>query len=239
MLIYGTLFGGKIKEAHGEWIESKFILLMVPLIPYKGLFVTAKSGRSRSGFEIPVDGASAFHGYLRFFSFILALVGWGVSFFDNGGVFGLPYYVWGGIFGLLYSWSRFQASKSTGDELIERTILKSVVGTSALPEWLPISVHAEMKENLKAVYHQKFADKSVSQIPNINSLSAGDSMYLYTYIRYHLNEFDYRTRQGVEGLLAQIRNRFSADFTMNPDDLNDLRKESEEDMADDVRSFED
>ena len=235
MIIYGTYFGGKIKEAHGEWIESKYVLLMVPLVPYKSLFVTGKTMNGRSGFELPVNGISVVHGYLRFFSFILAIVCWGASIFGERGIFGLPFYVIGGIFGLLYCWSRFQVAQSTGSELVERTILKNVVGSSALPEWLPISVRAEMKENLQEAYNHRFAGKDFGQLRQARDLSGSDSIYLYTYLRYFLDTFDRAKRVQVEQWLADIRDNLATKVDFNNDaDLNDLRKESETDMSDDI-----
>ena len=46
-MIIGTMFHGRMKSLNDQWIETKYLIIGIPLIPLSSMFVTKSEGNSR------------------------------------------------------------------------------------------------------------------------------------------------------------------------------------------------
>jgi hypothetical protein len=194
MIIFGTYFGGKHKMLDGQGFESKFLLLMVPLIPTSTFFVIKSEWNKRNGFEVPVNGTSVGLGYLRFFSLILGIAAMGYHMitkddYDGGKVpelMGLPAYVVGLLLFLLWGYAYFVMGKPKPHEITERKRLGNVLGVNALPEWLPLELCIEFSKKLKTELDTTCVDPNWMMTQQYHQLPQQDLLRMYAYYRYQL-----------------------------------------------------
>ena len=73
-MLIGSLFLGKVHEVNGQWIETKFVVIGIPLFPTSSMLVTRSAWRSRNGFNIPLNYQSIIAGFARMFSLIIAFI---------------------------------------------------------------------------------------------------------------------------------------------------------------------
>jgi len=239
MIIYGTHFGGKIEKVDEQWIESKFILLMVPLIPMNSMFVTAKDGNGRNGFVISLNGKSVLHGYLRFFTFFISLILWGFAIFAPREIqMGLPVSVLAGLVSLLYAWSYFQAKESKGEVYVERKRLGMIMGLNALPEWLPKNVRVELTENLTNDVQAAFGNLNFTEIAGRNDLTAHQIALVYSCLRYRTARKRVAEKTELEAL-ERITFKFDALIRDNSEaNFESLKNDIQSDIKDDLESVE-
>ncbi|WP_431199215.1 hypothetical protein ACRQ5D_05665 [Mucilaginibacter sp. P25] len=81
-MLIGSLFLGKVHEVNGQWIETKFVVIGIPLFPTSSMLVTRSAWRSRNGFNIPLNHQSIIAGYARMFSVIIAFIAF-IFFFSE------------------------------------------------------------------------------------------------------------------------------------------------------------
>lgn len=199
MIIYGTYFGGKVKRVEDQWIESKYLLLMGPLIPYKTMFVTSKDFNSRNGFEMPLNGKSVLHGFLRFYLLLgtLALLGfaiWGsVEYYeyDSKDSFNQMInhiyspFAWGFcISAILLAWSHFQNTRSSEEETRLRIKLGAVLGINALPQWMDDMKRYEIMKDLKAQILDMLGTDNMEAAAQRNDLTPAQIGLLFAYYTY-------------------------------------------------------
>jgi len=238
MIIYGTHFGGKIEKVDEQWIETKYILLMVPLIPMSSMFVTGTEWNSRNGFAISMHGKSVMHGYLRFFTFILSLVFWGVSLFAPGEFHvGIPMPILAGITSLIYAWSYFQVKESKGEVYIERKRLGLIMGLNALPEWLPKSVRTELTDNLTNDVQAAFGSLDFKEIVGRTDLNAQQIALIYSCLRYRTARKRAATKEDLDAL-ERITYKFDILIRDNAGtSFETLKKDIQEDIQDDLETM--
>ena len=145
----GTVFTGTVDQVGDESIQTKFFMIGVPLIPLESFFVLRDRGNGVDGFPIPLNGKSVVLAYLRWGSFIGAVI---------AGVMALvtPAYRRGPIDVLsvviaLAAWGvlTFVVGKPNKASLARRLIFKAATGISATPDLLPSHVASEIHDSLQ------------------------------------------------------------------------------------------
>lgn len=130
-MIIGTMFFGAVKKVEGQYIETKFIVIGIPIAPISSMLVLGSGVRSRQGYEIPLHSTSIIAGYTRIISavacFTCLVVGWLVK--ENTALmWGLALLIPALYFNLVFG-------KATQEEIAERAKLGNAIGIYALPEW--------------------------------------------------------------------------------------------------------
>ncbi len=143
----GTMFFGRVEPLDTECIETKFLVIGLPLVPLESVYLLDEV--SRRGVVLPqVHGMSALAGYLRLF-LGFAAVGLGIWGFVEGEV--APWVLAaacaaGWIASLLW------LGKLSDRERAQRAVLKLLSGVGAPPELLPHEVQAESVQILERLY---------------------------------------------------------------------------------------
>ncbi len=129
----GTIFAGEVETIDGECIITKFFILGLPLIPISSYYALGRGVNGMNGFEIPPHRLSIVLGYLRFWSFGLAVLFGGWAYFEKQ-----PYlYILAALCLLLLLLSLFRWGKLPKTEILKRTIYKKYTGIYANPDDLP------------------------------------------------------------------------------------------------------
>ncbi|MCC6817351.1 MAG: hypothetical protein IT245_00450 [Bacteroidia bacterium] len=204
MIIFGTYFGGKIHKVENQWIESKYFLLMGPLIPYRTMFVTGGEYNYRTGFEINMNGKSVLHGFIRFYFLIASVVLFGFAIYDtsfyqynlfidpkthDSSELFLEYLyspcAWTAcICAIILAWSHFENTKAAEEETRIRTKLGAIIGINALPQWLDNLKRFEIINNIKSRLDLEFGANSIEKSAQRSDLSPGQIGLLYAYYTY-------------------------------------------------------
>ena len=238
MIIFGSIFGGKVQQVDKQWIETKFFLLMVPLFPTSTMFVTNSEHNRRNGFEISSYGASVGHGYLRFFSLILGLGCYGVSLFGDTDLFRefpVSPALAGTAFALVYAWSVMTKRYATGEQLLERRRLGAIVGLNALPEWMPLQLRVQLEEKIKNELQQSFGSDNIKELVQKRGVSLQQTALLYAYLRYRMA--DSTTAANYQKDYETVLNRYNqALLTNSTAQFNELQKHMPDDLTDDASS---
>jgi hypothetical protein len=234
MLVFGSIFGGKVLQVDKQWIETKYFLLMVPLFPVSTMFVTHSEHNRRNGFEISSVGGSIGHGYLRFFCLIFAIAAFGFSLagspymYDN---FPVSPALTGTVFALLYAWSVMNKRYATGEHLLERKRLGAIVGLNALPEWIPFVLRKELEEKIRKEVLEVFGNDNIKEIVQNRGVSLKHTALLYAYLRYKIADADGSYQKEYETVL----NRYNQALLTNSDaQFSELKKQMPDDLTDDA-----
>lgn len=236
MIIFGSIFGGKVQQVEKQWIETKFFLLMVPLFPVSTMFVTHSEYNKRNGFEINSYGKSIGHGYLRFFSLILAIAGLGVS------LYGDAYFIEdmpvspalaGTVCALLYAWSQMNHRYTTGEQLLERKRLGAIVGLNALPEWMPLPLRNQLEQKIKGEITEAFGSDNIKELVQRRGVSLQQTALLYAYLRYKMA--DSSAASTYQKDYETVLNRYNqALLTNSTVTFNEIKKQMPDDLTDDA-----
>ena len=145
----GTVFTGTVDQVGDESIQTKFFMIGVPLIPLESFFVLRDRGNGVDGFPIPLNGKSVVLAYLRWGSFIGAVIAGVVALvtpsYRRGPIDVLPVVIAVTAWALL----TFVVGKPNKASLARRLIFKAATGISATPDWLPTHVAREIHESLQ------------------------------------------------------------------------------------------
>lgn len=143
----GTMFFGRVEPIDRECIETKFLVVGVPLLPIESVYLLDEG--SRQGVKLPqVHGTSVLAGYLRLF-LGFAWLGCGIWGFVTGDV--AP---WVFAVASLAAWipAMMFMGKLSERERSQRAVLKLLCGMGAPPEILPGDVQDESMRILERVY---------------------------------------------------------------------------------------
>lgn len=151
-MIIGTLFLGKVKEINNQWIETKFVVIGVPLFPTSSMLVLSSGHNSRQGITIPLNRTSVIAGYSRIFTFIGAVALLAVGLVEGMTSLLLP----GLLLGIAWGFLFFKYGKSTPAETEERNLLGKAIGLYALPDWLDFDTVMNNLKNLQFHYREKY-----------------------------------------------------------------------------------
>lgn len=234
MIIFGSIFGGKVQQADKQWIETKFFLLMVPLFPTSTMFVTHSEYNKRNGFEINSYGKSVGHGYLRFFTLLMGVAAFGVSLFGDINLHdGMPFSpaLAGTVCALIYAWSQMTHRHTTGEQLLERQRLGAIVGLNALPEWMPLPLRNQLEQKIKGEIAASFGSDNIKELVQRRGVSLQQTALLYAYLRYKMADAvnagnyqkDYETvlNRYNQALITNSNATFTEIKKQMPDDLTD------------------
>jgi hypothetical protein len=237
MIIYGTYFGGKTKKLDNQWIETKFVLLMIPLFPISTMFVTSKEFNQRHGLEINVKGGSTLHGYIRFIFLFATIAAFFCSVnytsFRDG---------WGGplTFPILFvvcasilAWSHLQKTADTSQDVLERKMLGSIMGFNALPEWLPLGTVLQLTQKLQNEVNEEFGSTDVVALARQPQTNIKKTAYLYALLRY--KSVMEPENINLQSALKTVKERYERAVNILSDkDFSTVRAGMDDDMSDDV-----
>jgi hypothetical protein len=151
-MIIGTMFLGKVKEINKQWIETKFVVIGVPLFPTSSMLVTSSRYKTRQGINIPLDATSVIAGYARLFTFIAALVAIFIGAAENSLLTQLLGLALAGLWVYFY----FNFGKAKPHEIEQRTKLGKAIGLYALPHWFDFDDALRNFKTLQFHYKDKF-----------------------------------------------------------------------------------
>ena len=144
----GTVFTGTVDQIGDESIQTKFFMIGVPLIPLESFFVLHDRGNGVDGFPIPLNGKSVVLAYLRWGSFIAAVIAGVMALvtpsYRRGPSDVLPAVIAVVAWGVL----TFVMGKPGKESLARRLIFKAATGISATPDLLPSHVASKIHESL-------------------------------------------------------------------------------------------
>ena len=181
-MIFGTAFLGKVEDVKGHWIETKFVIIGVPVFPISSMLVTDSTFRSRKGFNIALNEKSIIAGYLRIFLAVLAVVFFVCA--EHNGLFALA-----GI-ALAMLWLYFcigfgRANKRDADL---REKFGHTTGLYLLPQWLDGSDLYTIYEQLDTKYNFLFGQND--WLVDLQTMTEPDErspfLYALAYVSYVL-----------------------------------------------------
>lgn len=140
VLRIGTMLTGTIDRVGGEFIQTRFFALGVPLIPLGSFFVMRQGGR---GFRIPLNLKSVCWAYVRWLAFAGTVAAAAESAVSN----------WSPalcvIMAALWALTTFFTNAPGREMLAKRSVFKAATGLSALPAMLPVELAQSMLESLE------------------------------------------------------------------------------------------
>ena len=145
----GTVFTGTVDQVGEESIQTKFFMIGVPLIPLESFFVTRDRGTGVDGFPIQLHLKSVLLAYLRWGSFIAAVIGGVVAMVTPSYRRGPADFIMAGVAVVGWVFLTFFAGKPNKATLARRLVFKAATGISATPDLLPSHVAGEIHESLK------------------------------------------------------------------------------------------
>ncbi|ASU36628.1 hypothetical protein [Mucilaginibacter xinganensis] len=178
--IIGTIFLGKVHEVKDQWIETKFIIIGVPLMPVASMLVTSSAFRGRKGFSVPLHQTSIIAGYARVYAAILAVVFLFLGTRSGGALLtGILFLaVW------IYFFFVFGQEKNEGVE--SRNKIGNITGLFAPPEWLDSYDAYAIYEKIEKKYTLLFMGSDW-----LNDLQQGEIPREKIPLLYALSRYNY------------------------------------------------
>lgn len=188
-MLFGSVFLGKVKELDNQFIETKFLLIGIPLYPVSSIFVTHSDYNKRSGFDCIQFRQSIIAGYVRISSF---LIGLGILLIGLLSLLGADeepnewYFVIIGIILLsIWAYSFFILGKPKEEEILRRKRLGNAIGVNALPEWLTNESVIKMIKDIEYKIFQITNDpKWKDNIENLHRIPKELIPILFAYYSY-------------------------------------------------------
>lgn len=156
------IYGGKIKELNKQWIETKFVLRVLP-IPITSVLVTEKNGwYQRSGFYLRLNWKSLLAAYIKILCGIVWIPASVIILisFPLCPEVTLRMIILAAIWVLpaagVYAYFHFLYGRSGDDEIEQRTKLGKATGLYALPEWLEKKQAREFLDTLVNDYVRSY-----------------------------------------------------------------------------------
>ena len=180
-MLIGSLFLGKVHEVNGQWIETKFVVIGIPLFPTSSMLVTRSAWRSRNGFNIPLNYQSIIAGYARMFSVIMAFIAF-ILFFSERNTTALLI----GATGLvLWLYFYFVFGSADTAEAEERKKMGDLTGLYIKPEWLDRDDAYRIYERLENKYRTEFDDADWLGDLRQNEIAPAKLPLLYALSRFN------------------------------------------------------
>jgi len=183
MFIVGSMFLGKVKELNGQWIESKFVIIGIPLFPTSSMLVTNSSYNRRQGMSIPLHGTSIIAAYLRVFLALIAaglLIGGSVE--DNS----LLLFT-GVLLAAVWAYCFFMFGKTKPAEAELRNKMGNAIGIYASPEWFDFDMTMQTLKNAQYNWDIKYPNEDWKATLREHNVPSERYALLYT-----LALFNYR-----------------------------------------------
>ncbi|ACU63311.1 hypothetical protein [Chitinophaga pinensis] len=151
-MIFGTMFLGGVKHFKDQKIQTKFLMVGIPIAPIEGdsMLVTKVVPGGRQGIPLKLHMQSVLAGYTRVLTlvgaFILIMLGLNnhVPVMTAVGVLlaGLAVYLY------------FFLGRSTAQENEMREMVGELTGFYVLPEWLESAMAYHLFNSVRAVYEE-------------------------------------------------------------------------------------
>ncbi len=173
----GTMFFGTVDALDGESIQTKFLVVGVPIAPLSSHYVMSDHGTGISGFDIPLHGKSILLGYTRIAAWMItAICGvlW-LALHEPG------YMAWTLGFAALTIVSTWVLGRLSRAERTRRSMLKLVTGCGAPPALLGDRA-TELGDRLRARWEK---DHDGQAWDRAIELGAADPL-LFAVAEYHL-----------------------------------------------------
>jgi hypothetical protein len=169
----GTQFIGKIDKINNESIQTKFIVLGMPLFPIGSFYCLEDPFPGSRLIRIQLNRKSVILAYLRWWisipSITLIIIGWALEQYT---------YLFGGALGIAIFLVTLLFGRLSSDEKERRKILINVVGLGADPKILP----QEMRQSILAKLEEKWGQTNVISLhENWKSVSSLSSMEIHLY----------------------------------------------------------
>ncbi len=179
-MVIGTVFLGKVKEMNGQWIETKFFILGLPLFPTSSMLVTAAKHGSRQGMSIPLNATSIIAGYARLFTFIAAFILLALGLMGNAGPGSAGVLITVALaLAALWAFFYFSFGKPTTEEMEQRNRLGNATGIYAMPHWFSFDDALANLKNYEYHYYQTFPNSNWKTDANNQIIPADKKALLY------------------------------------------------------------
>jgi hypothetical protein len=149
----GTMFLGKVDAIGHESVQTKFLIIGLPLVPLSSSYVLEERVNGVRGFEIPVHGKSVLFGYLRMYAWIGALLCGVFALIERHDPEGL--WVWCGILGAVAAVTTFALGGLSKHEKLRRSLLLLTTGVGAPPDMLPADVRGSIGTKLNLAWEKE------------------------------------------------------------------------------------
>lgn len=180
-MLIGSLFLGKVHEVNGQWIETKFVVIGIPLFPTSSMLVTRAAWRSRNGFNIPLNYQSIIAGYARMFSLIIAFIAFMLFFIERDSTAS----VIGGAGLLLWLYFYFVFGSADTAEAEERKKMGDLTGLYIKPEWLDHDDAYKIYDRLEKKYRAEFDSANWLTDLQQNEIAPAKLPLLYALSRFN------------------------------------------------------
>ena len=174
----GTMFFGKVDAIGSESVQTKFLVVGLPLLPLSSHYVLEQHGNGIRGFEIPTSAKSVLFGYLRIYAWLAALLLGVFAYVDRHSD---ELWAWCVLFAVVATVATFGLGGLSKREELRRSLLRQNTGVGAPPEILPSDTRATLADTLMKAWNGANGGK-----PWRAAVEAGaaDSM-LFAIAEYH------------------------------------------------------
>jgi len=196
MLIIGSMFLGKVKKMNDQWVESKFVIIGIPLFPTSSMLVTSSSHNRRQGIPIPLHTTSIAAAYMRVFLGLIAggcLVAGSVT--DNSLAL-----LAGLLFAAAWAYAFFRFGKTEGPEVAIRNKIGKATGLYVAPHWLDFDMTMRILKDTQYTYDNSYPNENWKTALKEYNIPAEKQALLYT-----LALFNYRIDPSTENELLYTR----------------------------------
>lgn len=180
-MVIGTMFLGKVKEVNKQSVQTKFLIIGVPLVPLSSMLVTKSSYNRRHGVAIPLNVTSVIAGYARLFS----IIGAGVLLLVSLESGDKTYQISALLLAAVWAYFMFVFGKPTKTELATRTKLGDAIGLYALPEWFDFNTALNNFKSLQSQYKVRFANSDWKEDLNNGNIPVEKHAYLYAIAMFN------------------------------------------------------
>jgi len=156
-ILIGTMFVGKVDSLGEESIQTKFLVLGLPLLALESIYVTAEVGKGVRGFPLRhLHGRSVAAAYMRWWGWMLGVIGVLLGYVLQRDADVDPTVPWILSFALLFVGlhSTFRFGHLAPADRARRAILKSVTGVGAPAMFVPGVLQEQTRKALHAAWEK-------------------------------------------------------------------------------------
>lgn len=188
VILYGTIFLGKIAKYRKQGIETKFFYVFLPIFPISSIYVTSSSFRKRQGIDIPLNMKSVLAGYARVYLLLLSIP-FMIAFYDSPRIDSTIFLL---LFLFLAGWVYFMffyGAPTLKEIDLKNKLLKST-GSPLDPKFIEFNVAIEFYESFerqyKTLYGTNWKDDIKANYNLVNERPLIYGLSLYCYYAYEL-----------------------------------------------------
>jgi hypothetical protein len=176
----GTMFFGRVESLAGEAIETKFLVIGVPLLPLGSYYLT----NGRQGVEIPLHGKSVLLGYARIGLWIGAFI-WGLmAYVTKHYSDGPEVFIGPAVLGIGAAVLTFAVGGVSKAEQPRRLLLRTVAGLGAPPAILSQDIRSNIQDRLEKAWAARSTGKAWRDALESGSLKKDDARWCFALASY-------------------------------------------------------